>query len=221
MTDATTPAELHVDWHTVWQEVATQLSKDRLVPKFLTEDGIRVATLRALVTQIDIWRGADVEYPAVSLGGTGFDRLDLVIQLNKTATVVEFKYPREPRQTQPPWPDHLGSFFSDTYRLGSLASGGQVEQALQVLVSGLDFLGFLRRTATRCHLSEQAIGDRTPRLLTLTLAGTSGLAATTRGKIQKYTASWEIEATRTEEIEIAGKGLWLVTYTVSGKHAAE
>jgi hypothetical protein len=106
-----------VDWSAVWPAVAEVLAGDKFVPKFLTEDGVRTATLRVLDAQIDVAQCAETEYPAVSLGGDRLGRLDLVIRAGATATVIEFKYPREPRQKLPPWPDHLGGVLSDTYRL--------------------------------------------------------------------------------------------------------
>jgi hypothetical protein len=109
-----------VDWRSAWSAVAEGLATDRFVPKFLTEDAIRMTTLRALNDQLDVIRYADTEYPAVNLDGEQLGRLDLVVLATAGATVVEFKYPREPRQKLPPWPDHLGGVLSDTYRLGIL-----------------------------------------------------------------------------------------------------
>jgi hypothetical protein len=176
-----------------------------------------VTTLRALQTQANIIQVADIEYGAVNLGGGQSDRLDLVVQGRKGATVVEFKYPRAPRQTFPPWPDHLGSFFSDTYRLGSLMSGQQVRRSIQVLVSGAGFLGFLQRTTTRLGLGQYKNGDRTPSRLTLTPASMAGLSTTTRRKVKRYEESWEIDAVRTVAHDIASKGLWLAAYDVQSK----
>jgi hypothetical protein len=69
-----------INWDLVWQTVAAQLSADELTPRFPTEDGIRVAALRALQARVSIVLVADIEYGAVNLGGGQSDRLDLVIQ---------------------------------------------------------------------------------------------------------------------------------------------
>lgn len=95
------------------------------------------------------------------------ERLDLVVQEGVGTTVVEFKFPREPRQTQPPWPDHLGSLLADTYRLGALIGGGQVRHAIQVLVSGAAFLGFVRRRMSPLGLAAYQPGEHTPCAFTL------------------------------------------------------
>lgn len=212
-------SNLPIDWSAVWRSVTTHLIEDKLPPKFLTEDRIRTATLRALDTQIDLTPNADIEYPAVNLGGIKGDRLDLVVREPAGTIVVEFKYPREPRQTQPPWPDHLGSFLADTYRLGVLARGGQVQRAIQLLVSGAAFLGFVQRTTTRFGLADYQPGERTAQALTLTPSSAAKLAKTTRDKIQRYEAQWEIAAARTAAYEITGKGLWLAAYDIQGTRA--
>jgi hypothetical protein len=206
-----------ISWSAVWHSVARELTEDNLPPKFLTEDRIRTATLRALNMQIDLALHADIESLAVNLGGMKNDRLDLVVQEGASTTVVEFKFPREPRQTQPPWPDHLGSFLADTYRLGALIGGGQVGHAIQVLVSGPAFLGFVRRRMTPLGIAAYQPGEHTPRSLTLAPAAAAQLAPTTRGKFQRYEALWRLTATRTAEHEINGKGIWLAAYDVRGQ----
>lgn len=209
------------NWLLVWQSVATELTEDTLPSKFLTEDRIRTATLRALGVQIDLALYADIESLAGNLGGVKNDRLDMVVQEGPGTTVVEFKFPREPRQTQPPWPDHLGSLLADTYRLGALLGGGQVKHSIQVLVSGTAFLGFIKRRMTPLGLAAYQPGEYTPRALTLTPAAVAQLAPTTRGRIQRYEALWRITATRTTEHEIHGKGIWLAAYDVHSRRIGD
>jgi hypothetical protein len=206
-----------INWLAVWHSVAMELIEDKLPPKFLTEDRIRTATLRALDMQIDLGLHVDIESLAVNLGGMKNDRLDLVVLERAGITVVEFKFPREPRQTQPPWPDHLGSFLADTYRLGALIGGGQVRHAIQVLVSGAAFLGFVRRRMTPLGLAAYQPGEHTPHALTLAPAAAARLAPTTRGKIQRYEALWRLTVMRTTEHEISGKEIWLAAYDVHGQ----
>jgi hypothetical protein len=203
-----------VDWRAVWSTVAESLTEDSFVPKFLTEDAIRIATLHALNVQLDVIQCADTEYPAINLEGEQLGRLDLVVQAAAGATVVEFKYPREPRQTLPPWPDHLGGVLSDTYRLGILTGSPKVERCIQVLVSAAAFLGYVRRTTMRLGLAEYASSERTPHKLRLTPELTLGLAATTRGALKNRDRSWEVTANRSIELAIGEKGLWLAAYTI-------
>lgn len=214
-------AESPLDWAAVWQAVASDLSGDKLAPKFLTEDGVRMATLRVLGRHLDVVQHADVEYGAVNLGGGRSDRLDLVVREPMGVTVVEFKYPREPRQTLPPWPDHLGSYLADTYRLGSLIAADQVQHAIQLLVSGAAFIGYMERTTTRLGLAQYSTHERTPRVIRLKPTAVTALAATTRGKIGQYEQRWEIDAVRTAAHEISGKRLWLAAYDVQGQRVTE
>jgi hypothetical protein len=203
-----------IDWVAVWSSVTEGFAEDKFVPKFLTEDAIRIATLRALYAQLDVVRYADTEYPAINLNGEQLGRLDLVVQSDIGATVVEFKYPREPRQKLPPWPDHLGGVLSDTYRLGILTDSPKVERCIQVIVSADAFLGYVRRTMTRLGLAEYADSERTPRKLTLTPELTLGLAVTTRGSLKDRDRSWKVTADRLVEFAISGKGLWLAVYNI-------
>jgi hypothetical protein len=209
-----------IDWLLVWRSVAAELAEDKLPPKFLTEDRIRTATLRSLDMQIDLASHAEIESLAVNLGGMKNDRLDLAVQEGAGTTVVEFKFPREPRQTEPPWPDHLGSFLADIYRLGALIGGGQVRHAIQVLVSGPAFFGYVRRRMSPLGLSAYQSEERTPRVFNLAPAAVAQLAPTTRGKIQRYEILWRITATRTTEHEISNKGIWLAAYDVHGQRIA-
>lgn len=142
-----------VKWDAVWPTVAEVLSGDIFVPRFLTEDGVRTATLRVLGTHIDVAQCAEIEYPAANLGGDRLGRLDLIIRMGTSVTVIEFKYPREPRQKLPPWPDHLGGILSDTYRLGIL-SASSTGKCIQVLLAGAPFLGYTERTLRRLGLAD-------------------------------------------------------------------
>jgi hypothetical protein len=106
-----------------------------------------------------------------------------------------------------------------TYRLGALAHEADVSRAIQLLVSGAGFLGFLQRTTTRLGLAQYRPGEHTPRAFALRPTRTTPLSATTRGKIQRYEQLWEIDAVRTAEHEITGKSLWLAAYDVDGRRA--
>lgn len=202
-------------WNAVWLAVAASLAEDKFAPKFLTEDGIRTIALHALDAYIDVADCAETEYPVASLGGDRLGRLDLVLWPRSTATVVEFKYPREPRQKLPPWPDHLGGLLSDTYRLGILAADSSVTRCIQVVVAASSFLGYVDRTMTRLGLADYDSCARMPRKMNLSPSHTIGLADTTRRHLKKRDRSWQVTATRITVSNIPGKGLWLGAYDVS------
>lgn len=206
-----------VDWSAVWPAVAATLASDRFVPRFLTEDGIRTATLRVLVEHIDVMRCAETEYPAASLGGDRLGRLDLVVRLRTAATVIEFKYPREPRQTLPPWPDHLGGVLSDAYRPGVLGVGSSANKCIQVLVAGSSFLGYVERTMKRLGIADYEPGSCLPRMILLSPSKTRGLSDTTRRQLKERDRSWEVTATRVALSEILGKDLWLGAYDIAAQ----
>jgi hypothetical protein len=203
------------DWNAVWLAVAATLAGDKFVPKFLTEDGIRTATLHALGVYFDVVQHAETEYPAASLGGDRLGRLDLVIRLGTAATVIEFKYPREPRQTLPPWPDHLGGVLSDSYRLGMLTASSSAKRCIQVVVASGSFLGYVERTMTRLGLAIYEPGSRLPRKILLTPDRMRGLADTTRRQLKGRDRSWEVTATSITLSDISGKGLWLGAYDIT------
>jgi hypothetical protein len=211
---ANVPTDI-ADWNAVWLTVAATLARDKFVPKFLTEDGIRYATLHAVGVYIDVVQRAETEYPAASLGGDQLGRLDLVIRLGTAATVIEFKYPREPRQKLPPWPDHLGGVLSDTYRLGMLAARSSTERCIQVLVASASFLGYVERTMTRLELATYESGSRLPRKILLTPDRVRGLADTTRRQLKERDKSWEVTARSITLADISGKGLWLGAYDIT------
>lgn len=77
----------------------------------------------------------------------------------------------------------------------------------------------VQRTTTRFGLAAYQPGEHTAQALTLTPAAAARLAKTTRDKIQRYEALWEIAAARTAAYEITGKGLWLAAYDIQGTRA--
>lgn len=206
-----------VDWNAVWPVVAATLAGDRFVPRFLTEDGIRTATLRVLDEHIDVILRAETEYPATSLGGDRLGRLDLVVRMGTAPTVIEFKYPRGPRQTLPPWPDHLGGVLSDAYRLGMLAASSSDSKCILVLVAGSSFLGYIERTMKRLGIADYEPDSCLPRMILLSPGNTRGLSDTTRRQLKERDRSWEITATSIALSEISGKGLWLGAYGIAAR----
>lgn len=101
-------------WLQVWSETAALLGtyRDAGLESLLTEDVVRFATIQRLValgvpvSQIEPeWRR-----PGVS------DAVDLVVT-GVCPAAVEFKFPREPKETNAAWTQHLGQALKDFYRL--------------------------------------------------------------------------------------------------------
>lgn len=204
-----------VDWDAIWQAVTEDLVEDPFVPKFLTEEGVRLATLRALSSQVDVVACATTEYPALDLGGDPGGRLDLVVQQGSGTMVVGFKFLREPKQKLPPWPDHLGGVLAETHRLGVLRYLAKVERGIQVIVSAAAFLGYAQRTFKRLELADYGSGDLLPRRVLLTPERTQGPSPTTRRALKGRDQKWQVTANRTTGTQIGSKGLWMAAYSVN------
>lgn len=104
-------------WPHVWRTVADELNESWTtgLGRFVTEDVLRFATIKGLVAQ-----GApasDLESEWRRLGVA--DAVDLVVTRDPRAA-IEFKYPREPRETNAAWTQHLGELLKDFYRLAHM-----------------------------------------------------------------------------------------------------
>jgi len=107
-----------VAWPEVWRTVAEDLSGSWTtgLGRLVTEDVLRFATVKGLVAQgvpachlEREWRRAGVP-----------DAIDLVITKDPRAA-IEFEYPREPRETNAAWTQHLGDLLKDFYRLANMS----------------------------------------------------------------------------------------------------
>jgi hypothetical protein len=104
-------------WDDVWQATAAQLDQYRGagLENLLTEDVVRFATIQQLVaagvspTRLE----AEWRRPGVA------DAVDLVVS-GPASAGIEFKYPREPRETNAAWTQHLGEALKDFYRLAHM-----------------------------------------------------------------------------------------------------
>lgn len=104
-------------WPEVWRSVAEDLGESWTtgLGRFVTEDVLRFATIKGLVAQGVPADHLESEWrrPGVS------DAVDLVVTHNPRAA-FEFKYPREPRETNAAWTQHLGELLKDFYRLAHM-----------------------------------------------------------------------------------------------------
>ncbi len=144
MTSPKAPTPAPVPWHEVWTAVAGELRRYRAagLELLLTEDVVRFSSIRALVDAGVSPDRLRVEWaPPVLRGG----KVDLVVD-DPVAAAVEFKYPREPRTTNPPWTQHLGQMLADVYRLAVLPGVGT---RLAAIIATDRLSRFLSGTADR------------------------------------------------------------------------
>lgn len=133
-------------------------------------------------------------------------RLDLAID-DPPIDVIEFKFPREPYQTNPMWTEHLGGVLADTYRLGELASRWG-SRSWQVLVAGRSFLNHF----------EGVEGGRGVKLhgeqFELTPEKTAKLASTSLKKISSHYRMQSVRAVRCADYALPGSDLRFAAYQV-------
>lgn len=106
-----------LSWPGVWGRVAEDLSESWTsgLGRLLTEDVLRFATVKGLVAQ-----GVPADHIESEWRRLGVpDAVDLVVSGNPRAA-IEFKYPREPRETNAAWTQHLGELLKDFYRLAHM-----------------------------------------------------------------------------------------------------
>lgn len=94
----------------------------------MTEDVLRFATIKALTGQGVPPGILEVEWRSPGLR----DAVDLVITRDPRVA-IEFKYPREPRETNAPWTQHLGEILKDFYRLAYMPTNFDQRWCVQLL----------------------------------------------------------------------------------------
>lgn len=106
-----------ITWEQVWDETARDLSQSWTagLGHLVTEDVLRFATIKALVRHGVAASHLEAEWRRRGVP----DAVDLVITQQPRAA-VEFKYPREPRETNAAWTNHLGELLKDFYRLAHM-----------------------------------------------------------------------------------------------------
>lgn len=109
-----------IDWLAIWARTARHLARHAEVglSGLLTEDVLRFAVVQELVAGGIRSSAIEVEWrrPGVR------DAVDLVVT-SPELVAVEFKYPREPRETNAAWTQHLGEALKDFYRVASMPAG--------------------------------------------------------------------------------------------------
>lgn len=117
-------------WPEVWADVANDLGEAWTAGfgRLVTEDVLRFSTVKQLVGQgvppgnVEIeWRRPDVR-----------DSVDLVVNSDPMAA-IEFKYPREPREVNAAWTQHLGEMLKDFYRLAHMPANFEERWCVQLV----------------------------------------------------------------------------------------
>jgi hypothetical protein len=200
-------------WEQVWEHVAAELDEHCVagLERLLTEDVVRFATVRALlaagVSASEIraeWRPPELHGGAV----------DLVVGDPVTAA-VEFKYPREPSETNAAWTMHLGEVIKDFYRLAALPP--DVDDRLCVQVVSTRLRRYLDNSADRHRLTIGAHGGETT---AFTPEAIRGLPETARRVLGTWAdVTWPVRATCTTVLPI-GPNLRLFVHRVDMREAA-
>lgn len=195
-----------IDWPAIWTATATQLDgyRDVGLEALLTEDVLRFATIQQLVaagvqpSRLEAeWRRAGVP-----------DAVDLVVAGTAPAA-VEFKFPREPRETNAAWTQHLGEALKDFYRLAHMPSDFAQRWCVQLLsdrmVRYLD--GIAERYGVRLGLTP---GSRT----VLEPAAVRGLPQTALGRLSRWVDDLPAVTARCVVVPRMSAGLRLVVHAV-------
>lgn len=121
-----------IPWEAVWRATAAQLDqyRDAGLENLLTEDVVRFAAIQQLVAAGVSPTRLEVEWRRLGVP----DAVDLVVT-GPAPAAVEFKYPREPRETNAAWTQHLGEALKDFYRLAHMSAQFTDRWCVQLLSS--------------------------------------------------------------------------------------
>lgn len=158
-----------LDWRAVWSRTADDLGESwsNGLGRLITEDVLRFSTIKALVSQGVPARDIEAEWRREGVK----DAVDLVL-LGEHAVAIEFKYPREPRETNAAWTMHLGELLKDVYRLAYMPPVFRQRLSVQLITPRMQryLAGVVDRHSIEIGLS---LGQRT-----VLSAATSGLPPT-------------------------------------------
>lgn len=104
-------------WDEIWSAVAARLDRYRNagLEQLLTEDVVRFATIEQLAAAGVAPGLLEAEWRRQGVP----DAVDLVV-LDPEWAAIEFKFPREPREKNAAWTQHLGEALKDFYRLAHM-----------------------------------------------------------------------------------------------------
>lgn len=117
-------------WDSVWDAVGAHLRRyrDAGLEQLLTEDVVRFATIEQLAAAGVAPSRLEAEWrrPGVP------DAVDLIV-FEPELAAIEFKFPREPRETNAAWTQHLGEVLKDFFRLAHMPDGFVHRWCVQLL----------------------------------------------------------------------------------------
>ncbi len=195
----------------VWRDVAAELRAHGTagLQRFLTEDVLRFASVRHLAhhgvqpaAMRNEWRQAGIS-------------VDLAVG-EPVHTAVEFKYPREPNETNAAWTQHLGELLKDFYRLAHLPEQVAERWCVQLVSDRLRrYLdGVERNYGVRLPMKA---GDST----VLDAPGQRALPATAWRLISPWVDETDSVRARCVQVADAGAGLRLVVHRVEHLRGGE
>jgi hypothetical protein len=182
-------AGMLVSWDAVWAQVASELDEHRVagLEKLLTEDVVRFATVRSLVSHSVPAADIRAEWRPTQLHGGS---IDLALG-DPVKVAIEFKFPREPTATNAAWTMHLGEVLKDVYRLAALPA--TVTERLCVQVVSTRLRRYLDASATKYGIGIGAHGGEVTSLGPDTIRR---LPETARGVLGRWTeVNWSVRAT--------------------------
>ncbi|TQS45897.1 hypothetical protein [Cryptosporangium phraense] len=201
------PVKDPIDWAGVWAATASALDRHRVagLEALLTEDVLRFAAVCELVeaSVAPVRLEAEWRRPGVP------DSVDLVVT-GPTPAAVEFKFPREPRETNAAWTQHLGEALKDFYRLAHMPSGFVDRWCVQLLSARVRryFDGVAQRHGV-------AFGLRPGEVTELDPARVRTLPATAQRGLGRWLTDLPPVHARCEAVHPTGEDLRLVTHRVS------
>lgn len=167
-----------VEWPGVWRIVADDLSESWTagLGRLVTEDVLRFATIKVLVAQ-----GVPADYLHSEWRRPGVvDAVDLVIMQDPCAA-IEFKYPREPREMNAAWTQHLGELLKDFYRLAHMPPSFEERWCVQLLTPRVQ--KYLSGVTDRHGIQ---IAQQPGQMTVLQMSALEALPATATGKLTRW-----------------------------------
>lgn len=195
-----------IDWLAIWQRTARHLGRHAEIglSTLLTEDVLRFAVVQELVASGINPSGIEVEWRRPTVR----DAVDLVVTSPELAA-IEFKYPREPRQTNAAWTQHLGESLKDFYRLASMPAGFSQRWCVQLWSRLVN--AYFDGVATRTGL---ALGTKPGQRTYLDPSIVTALPATATGSLHRWLPDLPVVSAVCAASEWVSSDLLLIAHAV-------
>ncbi|WP_205014194.1 hypothetical protein, partial [Nocardioides albidus] len=196
----------NIDWAALWSATASHLDKHRVagLQDLLTEDVLRFAVVQELVTSginpahiVTEWRRPGVP-----------DAVDLVLTA-PNLSAIEFKFPREPRETNAAWTQHLGELLKDYYRLATMPAEFTERWCVQLLSTRMQ--RYLSGVADRHRVT---LGLRPGARTLLDPTAVAGLPGTAQKALARWKQALPSVSSTCTATQRVGPDLILVVHSV-------